>query len=209
MNRSTLDHLVITAPSLAAGVEYVRGALGIEPSPGGEHPRMGTHNALWRLGGAMYLEVLAVNPAAPRPPHPRWFELDRLTSDAAPRLATWIARSSDLRTIVVTSPIPLGKVEAATRGDLAWNITLPAGGVLTEGGVVPMIIEWTGGSHPSGRLPDRGLSLEKLELTHPQPERIEAVLKWIGFDGPVSVQRGESPSLQARLRTPGGTKTLA
>ena len=209
MNRSTLDHLVVTAPSLAVGVEYVRGALGIEPSPGGEHARMGTHNALWRLGGAMYLEVLAVNPAAPRPSHPRWFELDRMAPDAAPRLAAWIARSNDLRTIVVASPIPLGKVEAATRGDLAWNITLPAGGALTEGGVLPMIIEWTSGSHPSGRLPDRGLSLERLELTHPEPELIESVLKWIGFDGPVAVQRGESPSLQARLRTPGGTKTLA
>jgi hypothetical protein len=169
---------------------------------------MGTHNALLRLGGASYLEVLAINPGAPRPAHPRWFELDRMASDAPPRLAAWVARSSDLRTIAVASPIPLGKVEAATRGDLAWNITLPAGGTLTEGGVVPMVIEWTSGSHPSGRLPNAGLSLEMLELTHPRPDAIGDVLRWIGFEGPVSVQRGESPSLRARLRTPDGAKTL-
>lgn len=208
MNRSTLDHIVITAPSLAAGVEHVRQALGVAPSPGGEHSRMGTHNALLRLGGATYLEVLAVNPAAPRPAHPRWFELDRMAADAPPRLAAWVARSSDLRTIAVASPISLGNVEAATRGDLAWNITLPAGGALTEGGVVPLVIEWTSGSHPSGRLPNVGLSLEMLELTHPRPDAIESVLRWIGFEGPVRVQGGESRSLQARLRTPEGTKTL-
>jgi len=209
VNRSSLDHLVITAPSLAAGVEHVRRALGIAPATGGEHPRMGTHNALLRLGGASYLEVIAANPAAPRPAHPRWFELDRVAPDGAPRLAAWVARSSDLRTIAVTSPIPLGTVEAATRGDLAWNITLPAGGALVEEGVVPMVIEWTGGSHPAGRLPDVGLSLEMLELAHPRPDAIESVLKWMGFEGPVNVQRGDVPSLRARVRTPGGMRTLA
>jgi hypothetical protein len=209
VNRSSLDHIVITAPSLAAGVEHVRRALGIAPITGGEHSRMGTHNALLRLGGASYLEVIAANPAASRPAHPRWFELDRLAPDGAPRLAAWVARSSDLRTIAVASPIPLGTVEAATRGDLAWNITLPAGGALVERGVVPMVIEWTSGSHPAGRLPDVGLSLEMLELAHPRPDAIESVLKWMGFEGPVNVERGDVPSLSARVRTPEGMRTLA
>lgn len=209
MNRSTLDHIVITAPSLASGVEYVRGILGVAPGPGGEHPRMGTHNALLKLGATTYLEVIAANPAAPRPAQPRWFELDRLPPDASPRLAAWVARSSDLKTVAVSSPIPLGKVEAATRGDLAWNITMPAGGGLVEGGVVPMVIQWTSGSHPAGRLPDVGLSLETLELFHPRPEAIESVLRWMGFEGTATVQRGEEPKLRARVRTADGTKTLA
>ena len=209
MNRSALDHIVITAPSLASGVEYVRGILGIAPGPGGEHPRMGTHNALLKLGATTYLEVIAVNPSATPPARARWFELDRLGPDASPRLSAWVARSSDLKTVAVASPIPLGMVESATRGDLAWNITLPAGGGLVEGGVVPMVIEWTSGSHPAGRLPDLGLSLELLELAHPRPEAIESVLRWIGFEGSVSVQQGEAPALKARVRTPGGTKTLA
>jgi hypothetical protein len=41
MFRSHIDHIVITAPSLAAGVEYVRQALGVTPQAGGEHPRNG------------------------------------------------------------------------------------------------------------------------------------------------------------------------
>ena len=70
MFHSQLDHLVITAPSLAAGVDYVREMLGVAPQPGGRHPRMGTHNALLKLGKAAYLEVIAVDPGAPAPPWP-------------------------------------------------------------------------------------------------------------------------------------------
>ena len=38
MHSSFLDHITITAPSLTAGVEYVRRTLGIMPQVGGEHP---------------------------------------------------------------------------------------------------------------------------------------------------------------------------
>ena len=53
-----LDHLVVTAPTLEGGVEYVADCLGVLPVPGGVHPRMGTHNALVRLGTSQYLEVI-------------------------------------------------------------------------------------------------------------------------------------------------------
>ena len=99
-------------------------------------------------------------------------------------------------------------VESMTRGDLEWRITIPSQGRLLEGGVVPMLIEWTSGSHPSGRLPDLGVRLEGLDLEHPNPELIRNFLMWVGFEGPVSVAEGERPSLAARLTTPQGPKTL-
>jgi hypothetical protein len=95
-----------------------------------------------------------------------------------------------------------------TRGDLEWWITIPSQGRLLEGGVVPMLIQWTSGSHPSGRLPNLGVRLERLELEHPDPELIRSFLRWVGFEGPVSVAAGEQPSLTARLITPQGLKTL-
>ena len=208
MIRSALDHLVIVAPTLAEGIASVTQVLGVEPRPGGEHSRMGTHNALLRLGGAMYLEVIAVNPTAPDPGRARWFELDSLGPGSAPRLATWVARTDDARTALAVSPIPPGPLEIMTRGDLAWTITVPPGGCLLEGGVAPMLIQWTGGSHPAGRLPNVGLSLERLELVHPRPDAIAGMLEWIGFEGPVSVIQGEHPALAARVRTPGGLRTL-
>lgn len=49
---------------------------------------MGTHNLMLRLGDSSYLEIIAINPAAPAPGRPRWFALDRLAGDGSPRLAT-------------------------------------------------------------------------------------------------------------------------
>src|SRR5436853_50841 len=71
-----LDHLTVIAPSLAAGVAWVRDVLGIEAPRGGAHPLMGTHNHLLRLGDDVFLEIVAVDPDAPRPSHRRWFGLD-------------------------------------------------------------------------------------------------------------------------------------
>ena len=65
---------------------------------------MGTHNSVLRLGEAMYLEIIAVNPVAPRPSRPRWFELDRLETDSAPRLTTWIARTHDIHAAARAAP---------------------------------------------------------------------------------------------------------
>ena len=47
---ATADHLVVLAPSLASGVAWAEVTLGVTPGPGGEHPLMGTHHRLLRLG---------------------------------------------------------------------------------------------------------------------------------------------------------------
>src|SRR3989442_15725565 len=123
-----IDHLVVTAPDLAAGAELVRRSLGVTPQPGGEHARMGTHNSLLKLGDSLYLEVIAPNPDAPRPGRPRWFQLDGQEWVSRPRLATWVARTSDLRSTLAAASEPLGAVEPMSRGDLSWLITIPADG---------------------------------------------------------------------------------
>ena len=78
MPPSQIDHLTVTAPSLAAGSAFVQEVLGVAPQAGGEHPRMGTHNLLLRLGDSLFLEVIAANPQVPAPDRPRWFGLDQL-----------------------------------------------------------------------------------------------------------------------------------
>src|SRR5437773_1637016 len=106
------------ASCLAAGVDFVRRTLGVMPQAGGEHARMGTHNALLRLGDSAYLEVIAPNPGAPKPQRPRWFGLDELAADAPPRLTTWAVRSPDIRAPVEAAEEALGTVEPMTSGDL-------------------------------------------------------------------------------------------
>jgi hypothetical protein len=103
-----LDHLVVVAPTLSAGAEWVRETLGEAPEEGGSHPRMGTHNALLRLAEDVYLEVIAIDPDAPAPSRPRWFGLDRVGPNDPPRLAAWVARTNDLHGAVVESPIECG-----------------------------------------------------------------------------------------------------
>ena len=64
MPNATLDHLVVAANNLEAGVHHVIEALGVEPAPGGRHDYMNTHNAVLRLGPKTYLEIIAVDPDA-------------------------------------------------------------------------------------------------------------------------------------------------
>src|SRR5256885_16222455 len=104
-----IDHLVIAASDLGVGADLVRRSLGVTPQPGGEHARMGTHNLVLKLGDSLYLEVIAPNPKSAQPGRPRWFELDDLMPDSPPRLATWAARTDDIRSTLAASSEPLGE----------------------------------------------------------------------------------------------------
>jgi Glyoxalase-like domain len=206
-----IDHIVITAPNLEWGGDFVFRALGVRPHIGGEHPRMGTHNLLLRLGDAMYLEVMAPNPSGPRPMRPRWFALDELSHDSEPRLATWVARTDDIRATQATLMESLGEIEPMTRGSLQWLITVPADGGLPLGGVAPALIEWQSPIHPPSILPDLGCSLQKLEAFHPDPGRVSALLDSLGLRdsvqvSPLSTRNG--PCLIAHILTSNGLRTI-
>ncbi|MEX0957746.1 MAG: VOC family protein [Burkholderiales bacterium] len=208
----TLDHIVVIAPTLRSGVEWVRDALGVAPQPGGAHREMGTHNCLLRLGESAYLEVIAVDADAPAPDRPRWFGLDRLALDDAPRLAAWVARTADIRAAHSVCGEPLGGIERMSRGDLSWLITIPEDGSLPQAGAAPMLIEWaTGTPHPATRLDDSRHELLQLQVFHAQPDRIAAVLDSIGFEGAVRMHPSPPdapPCLLARIRTPNGIRVL-
>ncbi|WP_423836785.1 VOC family protein [Stutzerimonas stutzeri] len=103
-----IDHITITAPSLSKGSDLVYESLGVRPQQGGEHPRMGTHNLLLRLGDSIFLEVIAINHAAARTLHARWFHLDALPPDAPPRLACWVARTPSIHESTSAATEPLG-----------------------------------------------------------------------------------------------------
>jgi len=209
--RSQLDHLVVTAPDLATGVEFLHRALGVIPQTGGEHARMGTHNCLVRLGERLYLEVIAADPEAKPPGRPRWFQLDRPESVRACRLATWVVRTDDLRAAAAASTVPLGSVESMSRGQLNWLITIPEDGSMPLDGVAPSLIEWPGQAHPADGLQDTGCRLLRLTGFHRDPDRIAGMLQAIGFDGHFDVSPlapGQLPHLVAQIHTPLGPRRL-
>lgn len=209
--KSTLDHLAIVAPDLDTGCAFVTRVLGVELQPGGVHPRMGTHNRLLRLGPDTYLEVIAIDPTAQRPDRPRWFGMDQLAMDAPARLATWVARTDDIHGMSEACRAIVGSPEPMTRGELAWQITIPADGSLPLGGSAPTLIQWEQTPHPASAMVDRGCSLVALDVFDPDPGKIQALLNAINFAGAVRLHGlglGSEPYLVAHIQTPNGLKML-
>lgn len=205
MTLLTLDHLAVACTDLAAGAAAIESALGVPTEPGGEHPRFGTHNRLLSLGPEEYLEIIAINPAAPPPGRPRWFSLDDFAG--APRLASWIAACEDLPAALELAPKGSGARIALTRGDLRWQMAVPDDGNLPFDGVFPALIKWDGPHHPVQRLPDRGVRLRLLRLLHPDPTALRRALKPMLTDPRIRIVKG-APGLQAEFSTPAGKRLL-
>lgn len=205
------DHLVVAALDLAQGCDFVEERLGVRPAPGGKHAAMGTHNAVLSLGPGFYLEVIAVDPDGKAPRRPRWFDLDepRMKADLAegPRLVHWVARCDDLHAAVARVP-ELGVPTPMSRGDLAWRITIPDDGHRPGRGLVPTLIAWPPGVHPTQRLPDTGLRLALVAGEHPEPAVVRAELAALGLSDTMKVTFAKSPRIAAMVRTPRGVATL-
>lgn len=197
-----LDHVAIAATDLDTGAAQMTAALGVALNPGGQHALMSTHNRLASLGPAEYLEVIAPDPAAPPPGRPRWFALDAFTGPPAPR--AWVLRVPDLDAALAQAPPGAGRATAFQRGDLRWRMAVPDDGWLPWDGLFPALIEWQSGAHPAPRLPDPGLRLAAVELTHPDADGLAAALARLIHDPRVSVAAGRSATLRIGLDSPRG-----
>ena len=186
------DHLVIACADLDQGAAWIRDRLGVEVTPGGKHAAMGTHNRVLRLGRREYLEVLAIDPDAPAPLRPRWFDLDtaavRARATREPFVLTWVARSNDIDAAVARVPA-LGEALPFTRGPYRWRLTVPADGSLVFDGVVPAVIQWDG-PHPADALPDSGCVWSGLSLAHPRAPEVQGIFHAVGITGLVGLVPG-------------------
>ena len=201
-----IDHLVYATPDLGTAVASIRRLVGVQATPGGQHPGGGTRNALIALGDATYLEIIGPDPEQPKPPQPRRFGIDDLT---APKLVTWAAKSSDLEQLTgdaLRKGIQLGPVNPGSRRTpqgvlLAWRLTLTALG----DGIVPFFIDWGQTPHPA-RTAATGATLIDLRAEHPDAERVQKILTQLGLELPV--QAGARPALIATISSPRGRVEL-
>ncbi|MEP6655782.1 MAG: VOC family protein [Betaproteobacteria bacterium] len=209
---ATADHLVLAATTLADGIDYIASLTGAVPQPGGKHVTMGTHNALLRLGERLYLEVIAIDPAAPKLTRPRWFGLDGVALQAElleqPRLVHWVARTDDIDAALDASGPQHGTVHALSRGDYRWRITVPDDGTLPGKGLVPALIQWASSTHPADRLPPSHVALVEMAGSHPEPAPIRRTLASLGLADALHVSFDRESRLAAMLRTPRGMVTL-
>jgi hypothetical protein len=167
MANPVFDHLVIAARTLEEGASWVEAKLGAAPGPGGKHPLMGTHNRVMKIGPREFLEVIAIDPQAPAPTRPRWFELDAPAMQArlaaGPALVHWVERTDDLEASLVSYPERVDIVPV-TRGAYRWRIVIPPDGRLPGGGTLPTLIQWEGGTHPADAMAESGCRLHR--FTH-------------------------------------------
>ncbi len=200
------DHLAISCAALDEGAAAVEAVLGVPLVPGGEHGFMGTHNRPLGLGPGVYLEVIAINPAAPHPGRPRWFDLDHFIGP--PRLTNWVARTNDIDSEPVPLSGTLGPVHDLRRGDYRWRMTIPEDGKLPFDGAHPAIIEWLGALHPADRLPDSGCRLKRLVVRHPRAEALRADLEAYLLTDRVVFETATQKFLRAEIETPHGLRVL-
>lgn len=200
-----LDHLAVAARTLEEGWAYVEGALGITLQPGGQHERYGTHNLLAGLDDGLYLEVIAIDPKAPDPADPRWFRLDEF--DGAPCLHNWICRTPDIGIDLPLMPDGAGLPVDLKRGDLRWQMAVPADGRLPYDDTCPALIEWQG-RHPASSLTPTGARLRQLVVKHPQARDLAVQMAPLLQDTRVVFEEADAPSLSAGFDVDGEGRWL-
>ena len=226
-----IDHLVVMASTLDAGVAWCEATLGIIPAAGGEHEKYGTHNRLFKIASPKhplaYFEIIAIDPnaaAAKRSNVARWFDMDDKALQKAvaqePRLITFVASTDDIkaaRHALRTQGIERGQIVHASRksnkGTLNWQITVREDGERLFNGCLPTLIQWGKPDaaeplrlHPRNSLPRSGVTLQSLAIRHPSNLKLQAAYDAIGLEG-VAIEAGDA-NITATLQTPKGLVQL-
>ena len=229
--KTQIDHLVVMAATLEAGVQWCEETLGITPGPGGEHEKYGTHNRLFKIASPQfplaYFEIIAINPAAVIPKRAqvtRWFDMDNPVLQKAvaqqPRLVHFVSSTDDVkaaRHLWRTQGIERGQIVHASRksnkGTLNWQITVREDGDRLFNGTLPTLIQWGKPDatdplrlHPRNSLPRSGVTLHSLTVHHPSAAKLQTAYESIGLAG-VTVEAGPA-NLVATLQTPKGRVQL-
>jgi hypothetical protein len=227
--KTQIDHLVVVAQTLEQGVKWCEATMGITPSPGGEHPRYGTHNRLFKIATPTnpfaYFEIIAIDPAAKRTGSgKRWFDMDDPAIQAAvavePRLLHFVVNTDDIRACraaLKEQGVDRGPSTPASRhsrkGMLQWEITVREDGQRLFNGALPTLIQWGKPDdadpmrlHPRNSLPRSGVTLKSISVAHPSADKLQAAYAGIGLTG-IAVETGPV-NITIQLNTPKGIVTL-
>ena len=180
---------------------------------GGRHREMGTRNHLLRLGEALFLEVIAIDPEAAAPPHARWFGLSdpgrvRADWESGRRLRGFVARTDDLDRLLAAHGERFGAAARMTRGALTWRFAVRPDGAWPEDGALPCPMTWGEGRTRPRRCPTSAAGSPASTLTHPDPDRIAALYRTLDLADAPAVRAGAF-GYHAEIATPGGLRVLS
>lgn len=205
-----IDHFMIAANDLDRLSGEFTALTGVPVAAGGSHPDLGTHNKLIATTSEVYLELIAPNPALEARSDLR----DDIESMDAMRVHRIIALGSLARFPAIVQAYERAGVPAVVRplsrraasGEmLNWHLLMPAS-PNEFGAFAPLFIDWGTATHPSRSLPPAPCTLAACQAAHPDPERIHALWREIGFDIPLA--QGPRARIGITLETPKGRVEL-
>ena len=204
---SRIDHIIIGTANLISGTNILETKLNAKFSPGGEHHIMGTHNNLLKLQSDIYLEIIANNPNVDNPSRQRWFSLDEIRVKEkitySPRALSWVIQVENIEDTIKKCRYNPGEIVKISRGELTWKITVPSNGMLIDNGVLPSLIEWPNGQHPSTKITNKKVSISKLSLFHPEPNKIKSIISDLIESDLIHILEG-FPKIEFILTSPNG-----
>jgi len=136
----------------------------------------------------------------------RWMGVDVLTKNQITRLAL---KSEDLArdSHILKKYHPAmgiqknGSRHTASGQVLQWEILMPLPTPEVE--LIPFVLDWSkSNTHPHDILPNMGCKLVEIRATHPTPEKIQPILKEIGYHFQIDI--GKQIAFHAVLETPNG-----
>jgi len=204
---SRIDHIVIGANNLISGTSILETKLNVKFSSGGEHKIMGTHNKLLKLQSNIYLEVIANNPNANKLTRPRWFSLDENNIiekiKDTPRTLCWVLEVENIEDTVKNCGYNPGEILKLSRDSMNWKVTVPPDGKLIDNGILPILIEWNKDQHPSKKLSNSYVSLNKISLYHQDPKKIKKIISNLIHSDLIQILEG-SPKIELFFTTQNG-----
>jgi hypothetical protein len=123
---------------------------------------------------------------------------------------TWVARTDDIQSVIDKAKrqaLDLGELQEKSRKKpegsvLKWTMTDLRKN--RKDGIIPYFINWGDSAHPAESSP-KGCRLIKLEVFHPDAERVNEILRNLGID----LQAGLGPvALKATVESPKGQMVL-
>jgi hypothetical protein len=174
---------------------------------------MGTHNHRLLLGNAVYLEIVARDPAGTDPGRPRWFGLDNeanVRSDwhEGRRLRGWVANTDAIESVLATHGAIFGDEVPLPPGRPDFAFTIPKDGSLPFAGMVPSIIDHRGDTSHVATIPDLGARLHSFTLECPDPSSIAALYRELAIEHPPVIIQGQKLRYRALIETPTGLREL-
>jgi len=202
-----IDQVVLGISDLDAGIREFEELTGVRPVRGGDHPELGTHNALVKIGNRIYLEILAPRPGAEVHESLRSLsDLDQLTP------VMWAVSTSDLdrtRDSLIEAGFELSEPLAASRVQedgptLRFRVSEMSTSYPSSR---PFLIEWDEDSpHPSESSPV-ACQLRWFRVIDPQLDELRRLTRQLGLG--IGVEQGPQQSFAVGLDSPEGEVVIA